>query len=150
MKAGYSLIYRFFLFPVYKLFGAFAGDAADIVLSLYGKKPGIVGHACLKPLYPYDLRFGHGEHPAYQLHGLGTRVILIFGIKEAELLKIFEFIDRIVGKEIYVHFNILPALGSGYVAEIGGDPLFCPAFQHLHEHMLPVILLGARHIVIVP
>ena len=64
------------------------------------------------------------EYLCYQLHGRIIGVVLIMGIKEAQLFQIFKFVYLVIRLAVDIHLDLVP-FGRRYAAGF-----FC-LFQHL-------------------
>ena len=98
-------VYLRLLLPVDQQFGTRAGNAADIMSALQLEQERFVGHSGFQTADIVDFRLRHFKNLRNQLQRGIIRMILVAGIKLAQLLQIFKFINLMLRLPVDIHLQ---------------------------------------------
>ena len=124
---------------------------------LHLKQKGLVGHACFQAADILYAGFRYLEYLCDQLHGRIVRMILIAGVKQAQLLQVLKFIYLIIRLTVHIHLYLIPPGGrqaAGFLGCFQQSAAFLLkppsglSLQHVHIDLFPVELLCPRYLII--
>ena len=156
-KRGNGVVDCFFLFPVNQKFCSRTWYAADAVAVLHLKQKRLVGHARFQAADIFNVGFRYLEYLCDQLHGRIVRMILIAGVKQAQLLQVLKLIYLVIRLAVHIHLYLIPSGSSqsagflGRFQQSAGFLLQPPpglSFQHINIDLFPVELLCSRRLII--